>query len=266
MIWEKIYEAVSSRISEEDRAFELADIRFGKARNWLVRQANLNPRWLVLEIGYGQGYLTVELASALSAGKVVGIDFLHERITCGVTRWIAKKIEVENRIALIASDSTKLPFRVGSFDAVASFLALQDIKSTRGSEGVLATVNEACRVLKKNGVIAMADNSFSCCKPNGDQGRLFDAIKRYWGNLLPSTREIIEVMEDNSISAEALSYDPEESLLPRDAERELRLSAKCMIPFGVKVDFDSFWKEVGEVVKEHGRIFPQVVLLLGIKA
>jgi hypothetical protein len=34
---------------------------------------------------------------------------------------------------------------------------------------------------------------------------------------------------------------------------------------GVKVDFDNFWKETGEVVKKQGRVFPQIVLLLGIK-
>jgi ubiquinone/menaquinone biosynthesis C-methylase UbiE len=267
VIWEEICGAVSSRISEEDRAFELADIRFGEARNWLVRQVNLNPHWLVLEIGYGQGYLTMELASVLSAGKVVGVDFLHELITCGVTRWIAEKTGMKSRIALIASDSTKLPFRGGSFDAVVSFLALHDIKSTRGNEGVLVTVKEACRTVKKNGTIAIADNSFPSCRPKGDQGKLFDAVKRYWCNLLPSTNEIIEVMEDNGVSqVEVLRYDPKESLFPRDAERELRLSVEWAKTFRVKVDFDSFWKEVGEVVKEHGRIFPQVVLLLGIKA
>lgn len=264
--WEKIYEAVTDRIEEEDRAFELADIRFGGARRWLVEQVNLNPHWLVLEIGYGQGYFTMELASALGAGKVVGIDLLHERITIGVTRWIAKQIGMERRIALSACDSTKLPFKEGSFDAVVSFRALQDIKSTRGNKGVLVTVNEACRVAKKNGTVAIADDSFPCCKPKGDQGRLFNAIKRYWGNLLPSTKEIAETMRKNGMSqVEVLSYDPRESLLPKDAERELRLSVEWMKSFGVKVDFDNFWKEAGEVVRKQGKVFPQVILLLGIK-
>jgi ubiquinone/menaquinone biosynthesis C-methylase UbiE len=84
-VWEKIYKVIKDRIKEEDRAFELAYLRFGEARRWLVEQVNLSPDWLVLEIGYGQGYLTMELASALSDGKVVGIDLLHERITSGVT-------------------------------------------------------------------------------------------------------------------------------------------------------------------------------------
>ncbi len=265
-VWENIYKAVASRIEEEDRAFELAYLRFGEARRWIVEQANLNPHWSVLEIGYGQGYLTMELASVLNAGKVVGIDFLHERTTIGVTRWIAKQTGNKKRIALIASDSTKLPFREGSFDAVVSFLALQDIRSTKGNEGVLATVNEACRVVKKNGTVALADNSFPCCKPKADQGRLFDAMKQYWRNLLPSTKEITEVMIKNGLSqVKVLSYDPKESLLPKDAERELRLSVEWAKPFGVKVDFNGFWQEAGEVVKKQGRIFPEIILFLGIK-
>jgi ubiquinone/menaquinone biosynthesis C-methylase UbiE len=265
-IWEKIYEAISDRIKEEDRVFELADIRFGEARRWLIEQANPKPNWLVLEIGYGQGYLTMEMAFVLNRGKVVGIDFLHERITVGVTRWFAKQFGMEKRIALFACDSTKLPFKEESFDAVVSFQALHDIKSTRGSKGVLATVNEACRVVKKNGTIALANDSFPSCKPEGDQGRLFSAIKQYWRNLLPSTTRIIEVMEKNGIShTKILFYDPKEILRSKDAERELRLNVKWAKLFGVNVDFDNFWKEAGEVVKNQGRIFPQIILLRGIK-
>jgi ubiquinone/menaquinone biosynthesis C-methylase UbiE len=266
-VWQKIYEAITNRIQEEDRPFELAYLRFGEARRWLVEQADLNPHGLVLEIGYGQGYLTMELASALSTGKVVGIDLLHERVTSGVTQWIAKQIGINERIALLACDSTKLPFRGGSFDTVVSFLALQDIKNTKENKGVLVTVNEACRVAKKNGTIAIADDSFPSCKPEGKQGRLFDAMKLYWRNLLPSSKEIIETMRKSGISrVKLLSYDPKESLLPKDAERELRLSVEWAKAFGVKVDFDNFWKEAGKVVKKQGRIFPQIILLLGIKA
>jgi 16S rRNA A1518/A1519 N6-dimethyltransferase RsmA/KsgA/DIM1 with predicted DNA glycosylase/AP lyase activity len=71
-VWEKIYSAVADRIVDEDRLFELAYLRFGEARRWVVEQVNLNPCWVVSEIGYGQGYLTMELASVLKAGKVIG--------------------------------------------------------------------------------------------------------------------------------------------------------------------------------------------------
>jgi ubiquinone/menaquinone biosynthesis C-methylase UbiE len=267
LMWKRIYEAVVDRIKEKDRAFELADIRFGEARKWLVEEVNLSRPRLVLEIGYGQGYLTMELASALSSGEVVGIDLLREHSTIAVTRWYAKQFKMEKRTSLIASDSTRLPFRGGSFNAVVSFRALQDIKNTRGNRGVLVTVNEACRVVKKNGIIAIADDSFPNCKPEGQQGRLFHAIKRYWRNLLPSIKEIIEAMEKNRISqVRVLSYDPKENLLPQDAERELRVNAECVKPFGVNVDFDNFWEEAGEVVTKQGRVFSQVILLVGIKA
>jgi ubiquinone/menaquinone biosynthesis C-methylase UbiE len=265
-MWKRIYEAVAEGIEEKDRAFELADIRFGGARKWLVEQISRSHPKVVLEVGYGQGYLTVEAASALSAAEVVGIDLLHEHSTVAVTRWYAKHFRIERRISLIACDSTSLPFREECFDAVVSFRALQDIESTRGNKGVLVTVKEACRVLKKNGVVAIADDSFPSCEPGGQQGRLFHAIKRYWRNLLPSTEEVIEVMEKNGISPEALSYNPKERLLPQDAEKELRLSVECAKPFGVTADFDSFWNEAGEVVKKEGRVFPQVILLRGIKA
>jgi ubiquinone/menaquinone biosynthesis C-methylase UbiE len=266
-VWEKIYSAVTDRIVEEDRLFELAYLRFGEARRWLVEQVSLNPCWLVSEIGYGQGYLTMELASALKTGKVVGIDLLGGESTVRVTRWIANRMGAKEKIALITSNSTKLPFKEETFDGVASFLALQDIRTTMDNEGVLKTVAEACRIVKKNGTIALADDSFPSCRPQGDQGTLFDAIKYHWHGLLPSTEEIIECMERNRISGvKILAYDVKERLPPKDAERELRLSVEWIKPFRVKVDFDNFWKEVDHIVTEQGRVFPQVILLLGTKA
>jgi ubiquinone/menaquinone biosynthesis C-methylase UbiE len=265
-VWEKIYKAIADRIVEEDRVFELAYLRFGEARKWVVEQVGLKPDSLVLEIGYGQGYLSMELASVLTYGKLIGIDLLHENCTIGVTHWITKQLGMQEKMALVSSDSTRLPFMKETFDAVVSFLALQNIKNTRGSEGVLVAVDEACRVVKKGGIVAIADDSFPLCRPKADQGRLFDAIKRHWGILLPSTKELIERMKKNGISeAKALSYDPEESLPPKDAERELRLSVKWAEPFGVKVDFGNFWEEVGEIVRRSGRTYGKVVLLLGRK-
>ncbi|MEM3873529.1 MAG: hypothetical protein QXU45_00100 [Candidatus Bathyarchaeia archaeon] len=82
---------------------------------------------------------------------------------------------------------------------------------------------------------------------------------------MPPTKEITAEMMNGISQFRDLSYDPRENLLPKDAERELRLSVEWMKPFGVKVDFDNFWKEVGEIVHKQGRIFPQIILLLGIK-
>lgn len=265
-IWEIIHQAVADRIEEQDKAFELAFLRFGGARAWLVDRINLSPDWSVLEIGYGQGYLSVELASSLTRGKVIGVDLLNEDSTAGATRWIAKRTGVWDRIALASSDSMRLPFRDGSFDAVVSFLALQDIKNTRGDDGLLATLDEACRTVKHDGVIGFADDSFPSSRPNGDQGKIFDAIKRYWHNLLPPVEGLIERMKANGISdAKAFLYDPAERLLPNDAERELRLSTGWVKQIGVMVDFANFWKEVGESIKKYGRAYSKVALLLGTK-
>ncbi len=265
-IWEQIYRAITDTISEEDEAFELAYLRFGGARKRLVEHMNLCPDWLVLEIGYGQGYLTTELASALRKGKVAAIDLLHERYTSHVTRWIAKHLGLVEKIDLVNSDSLRLPFRDASFDATVSFLAFQDIKNTRGEEGVLTTIDEMCRVVKERGVVTIADDSFPCCRPEGDQGVLFDALKRHWKNLLPSTEELVKRMKKNGISkVDSYMYEPKERLLPKDAEREQRLSAKWAEPLGVRVDFDNFWEEVGEIVRKQGRTFSQLALLVGVK-
>jgi len=265
-VWEGIYKAIAWTIKEEDKSFELAYLRFGEARKWVAQNIDLNPNWLVLEIGCGQGYFTMELASPLRKGEVISIDRLNARSTTKCTRYIAKQLGIKERIGLIACDSTRLPFKSATFDVVASFLVLQDIKNTRGDRGVLATIDEACRVVKRNGIVAIADDSFLTCKPEGEQGRLFEAIKRYWRKLLPSTRKLVNQMKKKGVSeVKVLPYDPKENLPPRDAERELRLSVEWAKPLGIEADFDNFWKEVGELVRKQGRIFSQVVLLIGTK-
>lgn len=57
-------------------------------------------------------------------------------------------------------------------------------------------------------------------------------------------------MERNGVSdIKILSYDPKEHLFPEDAERELKLNVNHILPLGVKVNFEEFWREVGEIVK-----------------
>jgi ubiquinone/menaquinone biosynthesis C-methylase UbiE len=266
-VWERIYKVIATRLEEEDKSFELAFLRFGGARKWLVEQANLNPRWMILDIGYGQGYLTIELASALTRGKVIGVDHLHEAYTIGATQWIANQVGVQKeRMTLISSDSTRLPFKNATFDAVVSFLALQDIKATRGIEGVLSTLGEACRVTKYGGIVSISDDSFPCCRPKGDQGRIFDAIKQYWHNLLPSEKELIRQLKKNGVSdAKVLLHEANEKLPPRDAERELMLSVEGARQLGVNVDFNNFWKEAGDLIRKQGRSYSRVAVLFGTK-
>jgi len=83
---------------------------------------------------------------------------------------------------------------------------------------------------------------------------------------LPSEKDIMRRMERKGFSeTRVLFYDPKEKLLPKDAERELRLSVEWAKHVNIEVDFDSFWEEVHEIVKTQGRIYSNVVLLLGRK-
>lgn len=49
-IWKRIYNLIKDRINEKDRAFELAYLWFGNAREWLVTQCDLRHDWRVLEM------------------------------------------------------------------------------------------------------------------------------------------------------------------------------------------------------------------------
>jgi ubiquinone/menaquinone biosynthesis C-methylase UbiE len=48
---------------------------FGEARHWMLSQLRLPNHSLILDVGFGHGFLSFETASAV-AGHIVGIDFL----------------------------------------------------------------------------------------------------------------------------------------------------------------------------------------------
>jgi len=152
------WDIVEPRIPEADKAVEKAFHRFGGARSWVAANSALDAGLRVLDLGYGQGLLTVELAS--HTGTAVGLDRLHEPCTAGATRWLAERLGLADRIRLIAGDARRMPFKTNSFDRVVSSLAFQDIFMGAGAQGVKRVLDEVYRVTAHSGRVALADESF----------------------------------------------------------------------------------------------------------
>src|SRR5438105_8150801 len=100
----------------------------------------------VLDAGCGEGYLARVLASR--GARVTGIDRSPQLI--GIARDRDSDGEIEYRVADL---SLPLPELAGHFDAVASFLVLNDVQDYRGFAATLASV------LKPGGRLVLAFNN-----------------------------------------------------------------------------------------------------------
>lgn len=131
-----------------------------------------------LDIGCGNGALTVKLARRFPAAQVTGIDFWGERWDYSRSRCEANANAegVGDRVVFQKASASKLPFEDGYFDAAVSNLCFHEVADTGEKREV---VREALRVVKKGGVFAFQD-LFLLKQAYGDVDELVSTIKS-WG-------------------------------------------------------------------------------------
>jgi SAM-dependent methyltransferase len=131
-----------------------------------------------LDIGCGNGALSIKLARKFPAAQVTGIDFWGERweyskSTCEAN---ADAEGVNDRIAFEKASASKLPFENEFFDAAVSNLCFHEVADAKDKREV---IREALRVVKKGGKFAFQD-LFYLKQVYGTSEDLVAAIKS-WG-------------------------------------------------------------------------------------
>ncbi len=134
--------------------------RWGKFQVWadILTGLGLHGNEQLLDIGCGRGAVLLMAAKLLPEGKAVGVDVWHASDQSGnaisVTKQNAKLEGVAERVELQTGDMRSLPFTDNSFDVILSSLAIHNIKDAEGRKQAL---DEAVRVLKPGGRLAIAD-------------------------------------------------------------------------------------------------------------
>ena len=134
--------------------------RRGKFLVWrdILDRLRLMGSERVLDLGCGRGAVLMAAAGRLTSGRAFGIDIWRRAdqsgTAAGATRANARAENVAEKVVLLTGDMTALPFRSGSFDLVTSNVALHNI---RGTEGRRRALEEAVRVLRPGGRLALAD-------------------------------------------------------------------------------------------------------------
>lgn len=112
----------------------------------------LKPSLTILDVGCGPGTITVDLASRVSQGSVIGIDPSTEVIE--KARKYAGDKGIHN-VRFEVGDIFNLDFEDGSFDAVHAHQVFQHL------EDPLGALKEMKRLTKPGGIIAVRDVDYS---------------------------------------------------------------------------------------------------------
>ena len=135
-------------------------------------------RGRALDIGCGNGPLTIALAVKFPEAEVTGIDFWGEswEYSQDVCKSNAAGQGVDERVTFLQASAAALPFANASFAAVVSNLCFHEVRGVRDKREV---VKEALRVLEPGGAFAFQD----LFRLKGAYGEIDDLLAtiRAWG-------------------------------------------------------------------------------------
>ena len=131
----------------------------GKFEVWkrILDELKLQGDETVLDMGCGRGAVLLATAKRLPRGRAIGVDLWQADQTDNsesATLANAKLENVADRIELHTGDMTALPLDDNSVDVIVSSLAIHNISGRAGRRQAL---NEAMRVLRPGGRLAIAD-------------------------------------------------------------------------------------------------------------
>jgi ubiquinone/menaquinone biosynthesis C-methylase UbiE len=113
---------------------------------------HLRPDARLLDVGVGPGTITLDLASRLPAGQVVGVD--NARAAVDATRALVEQAGVGN-VQVEVADVYALDMADGEFDVVHAHQVLQHLADP------LAALTEMRRVCRPGGLVAARDADYA---------------------------------------------------------------------------------------------------------
>ena len=143
-----------------------------------MRHLDWNGKGKGLDIGCGNGPLTIKLAQKYADAHITGIDYWGKQweYSKSICERNARIEGVAERVFFQKASASALPFADGAFDVAVSNLVFHEVSGVRDKKDVL---KEALRVVKEGGSFAFQD-LFLWKRVYGEVDDLLQAI-RSWG-------------------------------------------------------------------------------------
>lgn len=127
-----------------------------KVQELVLRHIPKKPYADVLDIGCGNGALTLKVAQSFLQAHVTGVDYWGKSwdYSLGVCENNARALGVAERVTFRQASAAVLPFEDASFDLVVSNLCFHEVHHAADKR---APLREALRVLKPGGVFVLQD-------------------------------------------------------------------------------------------------------------
>ena len=132
------------------------DIGWGGVQRWITSVLPLQTCRQHLDFACGYATFVAQLAWRFPDLKIVGVNIDFEGPPA-LAEELAAQAGVADRCEFVHADAREMPLPSGSFDSASCFLGLQDIEIGFGEEGVRDALSEAVRILKRGGILAVAD-------------------------------------------------------------------------------------------------------------
>jgi len=246
-----------------DAEYRNAFDHFGGIRKKIaetVHKACSGRAGTILDVPAGHGYLTAEVSLQFPSSRLLGVGLPSDVDT--YVRLRESRVyprEVWEGIEYLCCDAAQLSLSDDSIDLVVNFLGLEDIKMTRGEEGVVSALSEMCRVLEVTGILQVSFTEY------GDlpEERIAHEVWRATGlNVEFAPRGwYVETLEElgMTVTQERVFTFPKK-MTAMQAEEELRfaceMAPKIFASFGVSsVSFKELWAEFGDQITEHGMAY-----------
>jgi SAM-dependent methyltransferase len=132
------------------------DIGWGGVQRWMTSRLPLTVCRRHLDFACGYATFVAQLGWRFPKLQIVGLNIDFEG-PHALAQALVTQAGLADRCEFVRADARAMPFSGEAFDSVSCFLGLQDIEIGFGESGVHDALDEAVRVLKPGGVLAVAD-------------------------------------------------------------------------------------------------------------
>ena len=125
-----------------------------KLAEWGFSKINLDPNYIILDIGCGGGANLRRFAEIIEEGKVYGIDYSETSIS--ISRDVNKDYIQKGIVELYKASVSSLPFNNDTFDIISG------VETSYFWPNFSQALNEIYRVLKPSGKLILINEGYLC--------------------------------------------------------------------------------------------------------